>query len=353
MLPVSSQSAANVLALRKAAPAATSYVKHKSSSSELVYPNKHKESGKSSSTDEHAKEEDNRKEYQLDPLDFLKKQSRDHDDEDQHEESDEDDEPKSSKYKISNLISLLDKYNIKLQTIFTYKKRVMMIQIYQDGFSYFVYVPSKYEMYIDRSLGIACYDMNDDDEEEQEEQETLFYSKLPIVTLRRAKKAKIKGLARFLPLVSESPIKIMYVTNYFVCYISRHNEVDSMIMLSPFTTSGYFYITDLEFFFKTTSKMPEELTRFEQAFNEAVYNRLTVEIDQARQTLAKATKLVNDIQPKAEKKHFEKVIHKLKKYAIDDKHERKAMKMMVQARNSNLNKMFQIENVTYVMKEFK
>lgn len=266
----------------------------------------------------------------------------------------EDDEPKTSKYKISNLITLFNKSNIELTAIFTYRKRVQMIQVIHETFTYFIYIPSKYEMYIDRSLGIATYDLSDDDENEGEEaQDTLFYSKLPIQNLRREKKSKCKNLTRFLPLVSESPIKILYIEEYFLCFINRHNEVDSMILLSPFKTSGYFFLTDLEFFFKNLTKLVDEFSKFEKALTEAVYDKLTVEVDAAKAAVAKAQKTVSKLDPKGEKKEFVKRIVKLNDYYKDDKHREKAKGMLLKLRSKNLKKMFDIENLTYVMKEFK
>jgi len=270
---------------------------------------------------------------------------------DQEEVEAEREEP-STKYKISNLITLFNKSNISLQAIFTYQKRVMMLLIVHGSFNYVLYIPSKYEMYIDRNLGIATYDMNDDDEEPNE-QDTLFYNRLPIESLRRVRNSKAKSLARFLPLVEESPIKIAYLDEYFVSYISRSNEVDSLIFMSPFKGSGYFLMTDLEFFFKNIHKLQEEFGRFERALNDAVYDRLTTELDSARHAINKAKDMLNRIHPKETKQKFTGMVSKLNKYLTIDKHREKARKWLLQVRNNNLNKMFEIEHVTYVMKEFK
>lgn len=272
------------------------------------------------------------------------------------DDEDEDDEPVSSKYKISNLITLFNKSNIELSAIFTYKKRVVLLQVIHEAFNYFLYVPSKYEMYIDRSLGIATYDLNDDEEddtESKESEDTLFYSKLPIQNLRREKKSKCKNLTRFLPLVSESPIKILYIEEGFLCYINRYNEIDSMILSSPFKSSGYFFMTDLEFFFKNLTKLVDEFSKFEKALTEAVYDKLTVEVDAARAAVANAQRVVSELNPKEEKKTFAKKVVKLSDYYADEKHRAKAKTMLLSLRSKNLKKMFDIENLTYVMKEFK
>ena len=270
-----------------------------------------------------------------------------------HESRDDyEDEPRSQ-YKISNLITLFNKNQITLTTIFTYQKRVILLQISQKGFMYFLYIPSKYDMYVDRALGIATYELMDDDEQE-DNVDTLFYNKLPIENLRRVKTSKNKSLQRFLPLVSESPVKLMFLEEYFLSYITRHNDIDSLLLSSPFNSrKGYFYVIELEFFYKHINKMSDELSKFERALNEAVYDKLTVEISAARKAIKKAYKVISSLQPKEEKEGFLAAINKLQKYSNVEKHREKAYEVMTDFRMKNLNKMFEIENVTYTMKEFK
>jgi hypothetical protein len=280
---------------------------------------------------------------------------RDERDDKRDESSDDessDDEPKSSKYKISNLITLFNKNSITLHNIFTYRKRVMFLLVSHEVIMYSIYIPSKYEMYIDRSLGIPTYELADD-EEEEEDTDTLFYNRLPIENIRRTKVSKSKSLQRFLPLVTESPIKMMYIDEGFISYISRQNTIDSLLLLSPCKLTGYYYITDLEFFFKNLPKLLDEFTRFERALNDAVYDRLTTELDVAKNAITKAQKMIVTLKPKEEKIGFATAIHKLNKYVQDEKSKEKAKDMLVKLRNKNLNKMFEIENITYVMKEFK
>ena len=268
------------------------------------------------------------------------------------EDSDEEQDARTSKYKVSNLISLFNQNAIRLECIFTYKKKVMFLVVVHDSFNYVLYIPSKYQMYIDRNLGIPTYELTDD--EEEEEVDTLFYNRLPIESLRRSKASKAKSLQRFLPLVTESPIKMFYVDELFVSYITRSNEVDSLMLMSPFhLKKGYYYMTDLEFFFKNLQKLGDEFSKFERALNDAVYDRLTTELDTARVAVNKAQKLLASLQPKQAKKSFHDNIAKLTKYLSVDKHKEKAKTVLIKTRNGNLNKMFEIENVTYVMKEFK
>ena len=267
--------------------------------------------------------------------------------------SDSEEETKSSRHKITNLIALFNKQNISLLTIFTFHKRVMFLMINHEGFQYLIYIPSKYEMYIDRSLGIATYELVEDDEEDAEEQDTLFYNRLPIESLRRKRASKVKSLQRFLPLVTESPIKMMYIDEYFVSYISRQNEVDSLLLISPFKQAGYFYVTDLEFFYKNLNKLNDEFSRFEKALNDAVYDRLTTELDTAKIAVKKAEAMLSKLEPTQVKKQFFKQVDKINKYTSIDKYKNKAVTLLLSLRKKNLNKMFEVENITYVMKEFK
>ena len=288
----------------------------------------------------------------------MSSKSRYEDDEDDREARDDDrdrdeEDDRGSRYKISNLISLFNKHNISLNTIFTYSKRVMILQVIHDNYEYCLYIPSKYEMYVDRSLGIPTYELADDDEQE-DEQDTLFYNRLPIETLRRAKTSKSKSLSRFLPLVTESPIKMVYIDQRFVTYITRANEIDSLLLMSPLNYSGGYYImTDLEFFFKNLMRLSDEFGKFERALNDAVYDRLTTELDTAKAAMAKAQKLLSTLDPKQEKIKFLHNLGHLNKFYNQDQTKEKARTLMIKARNNNLNKMFEIENITYVMKEFK
>jgi hypothetical protein len=288
--------------------------------------------------------------------------STDHYYDDEQQQPDEQDDydssyssTKRSKYKLSNLIALFNKQNIDLINIFTNDKSVQFLMVIQNNLKYLIYIPSKYDMYVDRTLGIATYDLlMDDGEQEDGTEETLFYNRLPIESLRRAKSSKSKSLSRFLPLVTESPIKMMYIDEYFLSYISRHNDINSLIISSPFKEKpSYYYVTDLEFFFKNLQRLGDEFKKFERALSDAVYDRLTTEIDTARKAIVKAQKILTTLNPQQTKKAFLDATTKLTKYLEIEQHRNKASKMMVDVRSSNLNKMFNLENITYVMKEFK
>ena len=99
--------------------------------------------------------------------------------------------------------------------------------------------------------------------------------------------------------------------------------------------------------------MNDELSKFEAAFNDAVYDRLEGEVENTKQNLVKVSKRVNALKPSDEKKSFGKKVDKLMKYVKIDKHTEKANKMLMEIRHKNLQNMFTMENVTYVLKEFK
>jgi hypothetical protein len=262
-----------------------------------------------------------------------------------------DDSQPASKYKFSNLIDFFNKFDIRLLSVFNIKKRIKLLLISVESFNVCVYMPSKYEMYMERPIGIATYELQEDDDEE--EQDTLFYNRLPIESMKREKSSKVKSLMRFLPLVTESPIKTMYIGKYFLSYINRDNEIDSYLCNSPVTDTGYYYMIDLTFLFSHIKNISGELLRFESAFNNAVYDRLTTEVEKTKANLTKAIKKVQNIQPQAEKKTFSQKLAKLYVYLKQDKHKEKANAFLIDVRQKNLNNMFDIENVTYVMKEFK
>ena len=166
--------------------------------------------------------------------------------------------------------------------------------------------------------------------------------------------SKTKSLQRFLPLVSESPIKLLYIDEYFISYITRHNEVDSLISLSPYNKEkGYFYMIDLEFFYKNVSKLSNEFTKFEKALNKVVYDKLAVEVEGTKKSIDKAQKMLSTVQPIKEKDEFNQRVDELNKFYLVDKHKEKARTNLISIRGLNLNKIFDFENITYMMKEFK
>ena len=212
-------------------------------------------------------------------------------------------------------------------------------------------MPSKYEMFMERPLGIATYELIEDDQ--ADEQETLFFNKLPIESMRRDKVSKSKSLNRFLPLVTESDIKLMHVAEYFLVYISRDNTVESYLLSNPIQEGGYYYMMDLEYLFRNIAKITDELSKFEKAFNDAVYDRLSTEVQNTKVNLKKVVKRVTELQPLEDKNLFNQRVSKIQKYVKVDKHKDKANKMLTEVRHRNLNKMFETENITYVLKEFK
>ncbi len=263
----------------------------------------------------------------------------------------DEDDNKTSKYKLANLINFFAKHNIKLKSIFTEKRRIKFVLIQVSLFNLCVYMPSKYEMYMEKPIGIATYELQIDDEDD--DVDTLFYNRLPIEEMRRKKKSKSKSMQRFMPLMTDSNIKTMYLDEYFIVYIDRDNEIESYLMNNPCQSQGYYYLTDLQYLFKNINRMHEELSRFERVFNDAVYDRLSSEVEQTKQNLDKMVKKVQKINPLMEKKIYNTKQEKIAKYLKKDKYKDKAKALMMKIRQDNLNNMFNIENITYVMKEFK
>ena len=267
------------------------------------------------------------------------------------EDEEEDDEPQTSVFKITNLISLFTKHDIKIQSIFVRRRRIKFLIVTVQNFTIGLHMPAKYEMYMERPLGIGTYELVEDDEED--DQDTLFYNKLPIESLRREKISKIKSLHRFLPLITESEIKIMNVSKYFIVYIDQQNTVQNFILSNPIGETGYYYLMDLQFLFKNLNKVNDDLVKFEKAFNDAVYDRLSTEVQNTKVNLKKVAKRVYELKPLDEKKLFNEKLTKIMKYVKIDKHREKANKVLAEVRSKNLNAMFDMENVTYVLREFK
>ena len=265
---------------------------------------------------------------------------------------DEEEEPQSV-FKLDNLVALLSKHNVTIHSLYTVKKRVKFLLLVIQNFYMGIYMSSKYTMYISKLTGFETFSLEDD--EEDNDQDTMFYQRLPIEGVRREKHSKCRSLLRFSPLVSESPIKLMYLGRHFLGYITRDNKVESYVINNPVYKTGFYYMTDLEYLFKNLKdgKIMDDLQRFEKAFCDASFDRLQVEITNSKENVMKIFKTVQSMKPAVEKKTFFEKVAKLNKYVKVDKHKEKANGMLAQIRQDNLDTIFTIENVTFALKELK
>ena len=139
--------------------------------------------------------------------------------------------PEEEVFKVSTLLNHLKKQNIDIRATFSYENRVVFLFIsYRDlGLNMMIYVPSKYNIVAEKSIGLPSYELGIDEDESKGE-ESIFINETVSTAVRKSRKEKTSSLLRFVPLLAEQPYKLMYIDDYYMVYIDRHNEVASFIL---------------------------------------------------------------------------------------------------------------------------
>jgi hypothetical protein len=155
-------------------------------------------------------------------------------------------------FKVSSLLSHIRKQNIEVKALFSFENRVVfLVCSYKDvGLELFVYIPSKYNITAEKSIGLPLYELGFDEEDSTRNNESIFINQTVSTAVRKEKKEKIMSLHRFIPLLAEQSYKLLYLDDYYMVFIDRHNEISNFILSSPPIMKGYYFLTDMEYFLK-------------------------------------------------------------------------------------------------------
>ena len=256
---------------------------------------------------------------------------------------------KEEEFKISNLISFLEENHIVTKGVFSYEKQVVFlyVEIAYRGIEMFIYIPKKYTIILEKNLGISCFEIIP--EEDNDEEESTFNPKNILI---RSRMNKVRSMNRFLPIFKELKYKVLYIDNYYLTYINRHNEVEYYTMTSPTNMKSYFFITDLEHFYKNKEKLLDDLMLQESSFTQLVCNKLSSESIQCKQSLEKASQIVKNLNPQQVYDNFKNRMTKLKVYlGKNDDKSKKASILSSKTRAENLKSMFEMESIIYTLNE--
>ncbi len=263
--------------------------------------------------------------------------------------------PKEEVFKVSNLISHLKKQNINIKSAFSYENRLVFLCVtYSDiGLELFIYVPSKYNIQTEKSIGLPSYELAIDEGEETKGEDGIFINETVTTAVRKARKEKSSSLGRFVPLLAEQPYKMIYVDDYYMVYIDRHNEVSSFILSSPPINKGYFFTTDMEYFLKTTGhKIYNEIRHREKALCDTVYNKINVSMIDNRATLVQLQQRLRDLNPERAKLMYIQRLQKIDTILTKGKNE-SCVGLSNKIRSENFNNMFDMEKCVHILNSLK
>lgn len=257
-------------------------------------------------------------------------------------------------FKVSTLLNHLRKQNIDIKAIYAYENRIVFLYIsYRDiGLELLIYVPSKYNIQAEKSIGLPSYELALDDDESKGE-DSIFINETVSTAVRKARKEKTSSLLRFVPLLAEQPYKIVYVDDYYMIYIDRHNEVSSFILSSPPLYKGYFFMTDMEYFLKSTGhKIYNEIRHREKALSETVYNKINISMIDNRATLVQLQQQFREMNPEKSKLLYSQRVHKLDGILSRGKNP-ECVKITNKLRNENFENMFDMEKFVHILNSLK
>jgi hypothetical protein len=259
-------------------------------------------------------------------------------------------------YEISNLLNFFKKNSIAVNGIFTFEGRTvfLFIQYLLTGIDFFIYIPSKFVIKPDSSVK-NYFHINMKEEEQEEEPNTvsIFKSKSTPEMTTISK----ESLERFVPLFEESVYKLVYINKEGLSYINRYDTVDKFSFTNPFNKNGYFFMTDLENFYKESSNLEKNLlsqetllfTKINNAFDSQLPYLYTVLPDFSVDATKYSGKNENDLY-NARIKKINGIISNNKK---EGKSTVECINVMSNLRSHNLKNIFYMEKIIQFLKEIK
>ena len=273
-------------------------------------------------------------------------------DDNKHDDDREEDDVEE--YEISNLLNYFKKNNIDVHGIFTYEGRTvfLFIQYLISGLDFFIYIPSKYFIKPDNSVK-NYFHVNLKTEEEEGIISSIF-----INNKSNTLKKSIEGsLNRFIPLFQDSIYKLVYINKEMLTYINRYDTVDTFTFSSPFNRVGYYFMTDLENFYKEANNLEKNVVMNETLLYTKIYNTFDNELPGLYRNLTDISVSTKKFSGKTENKLYNDRIRKIGEIINKNKKEGKGISDCINLtsniRNSNLKGIFYMEKVIQFLKEME
>ncbi len=267
---------------------------------------------------------------------------------------DEEDRVEEEEYEISNLLSFFKKNNIGVNGIFTFEGRTvfLFIQYLLSGIDFFIYIPSKFVIKPDNSVK-NYFHINMKVDEEESDKISIFKSNSTPDIIDISK----ENLQRFIPLFEESIYKLVYIGKEGMSYINRYDEVDKFTFTNPFNKNGYFFMTDLENFYKESSNLEKNLLSQETLLFTKINNAFDLQLPSLYKILTDISVEAKKYSGKSENDLYNGRIKKINSIIEKNKKEGKSntecINVMSNVRSHNLKSIFYMEKIIQFLKEIK
>ena len=269
-----------------------------------------------------------------------------------NEEEYRDVEDEVEEYEIGNLLSYFKKNNINVNGIFTHEGRTvfLFIQYQNSGLDLFIYIPSKYYIKPDNSVK-NYFLINMKSEEEEEGTSSMFSNGRKNIL----KVSTENSLTRFVPVFQDSIYKLVYINKELLSYINRYDGVDTFIFSSPFNKDGYYFMTDLENFYKEGTNLEKNLMNNETLLYTKVYSTFDNELPKLYSTLTNISVDSKKFSGKTENQTYISRLKRISDIMVKNKMEGKGindcLNLISTVRSGNIKSMFYMEKIIQFLKE--
>jgi len=269
-----------------------------------------------------------------------------------NEEDYRDVEDEVEEYEIGNLLSYFKKNNINVNGIFTHEGRTvfLFIQYQNSGLDLFIYIPSKYYIKPDNSVK-NYFLINMKSEEEEEGTSSMFSNGRK----NMVKVSTENSLTRFVPVFQDSIYKLVYINKELLSYINRYDGVDTFTFSSPFNKDGYYFMTDLENFYKEGTNLEKNLMNNETLLYTKVYSTFDNELPKLYSTLTSISVDSKKFSGKTENQTYISRLKRISDIMVKNKMEGKGindcLNLISMVRSGNIKSMFYMEKIIQFLKE--
>jgi hypothetical protein len=269
-----------------------------------------------------------------------------------NEEEYRDVEDEVEEYEIGNLLSYFKKNNINVNGIFTHEGRTvfLFIQYQNSGLDLFIYIPSKYYIKPDNSVK-NYFLINMKSEEEEEGTSSMFSNGRKNIL----KVSTENSLTRFVPVFQDSIYKLVYINKELLSYINRYDGVDTFTFSNPFNKDGYYFMTDLENFYKEGTNLEKNLMNNETLLYTKVYSTFDNELPKLYSTLTSVSVDSKKFSGKTENQTYISRLKRISDIMVKNKMEGKGindcLNLISTVRSGNIKSMFYMEKIIQFLKE--
>ena len=270
-------------------------------------------------------------------------------------DDDKDEEDETEEFPITNLLKYFGTHNIHIRGIFSYEERVTILFIYfmNTGISLFIYIPSKYYMKIDSSVKNYMHISMKSEDDPSVDKSLFINSKM-----KSNRKLYETSFNRIKPLLEESNYKLAHVDKEMLVYIDRHNEdINTFSFNTPFNKSGFYFMIDLENFYKSASNIETEIQSMELLLNSKMYKVYDTELNDVRKVLLEVATNVKEFSSSKEITTYNERIKRVNDIINKNKGLGKSvtdcLEVAEKIRINNMTKLFYYEKIVTFLNEIK